>query len=74
MIIYQSLYNSFDRFVPKRRLVGRAYLHWFTREIITNIKLKEKYRTKYLKFGLTINDSYDEHLKKIRSSTITDTK
>lgn len=40
---YNNIYSAFDRFVPKTRPhTGRSYPPWFTKDIISKIRLKYK--------------------------------
>lgn len=65
---YRVLYGVFDLHVPLFKSIKRKYPPWFTREIISNIKLKNKYFNKFKKFK---REEDREHYRRLRSLTKT---
>nr|CAI5849047.1 unnamed protein product [Callosobruchus analis] len=60
---YEFIYNIFETYVPKYLTHSHTYPPWFTREIISNIKLKAKY---FRKHKLGDNKAFHE-FKRLRS-------
>mgnify|MGYP005983473333 CR=1 FL=1 len=50
-LFYNVLYEFFDKHVPKYKKKKYAYPIWFTPQLISKIRLKNKTRKKYLKYG-----------------------
>lgn len=62
---YNKLYNLFDNHVPLYKNRKHRYPSWYTREIINNIRLKNKYWLKYKKYK---RHSDLQEFKQIRSN------
>lgn len=61
---YENVYKVLDATCPKAKAKRSKYPFWFTKNIISNIKLKDKFRKKFKKLGK--QDDF-ENFKRLRS-------
>ncbi|VEN43264.1 unnamed protein product [Callosobruchus maculatus] len=49
--MYDTIFSIFDKHIPLYRNHAHKYPRWYNSEIIRNVKLKSKYRKKFVRFG-----------------------
>ena len=67
---YNTLYEVLDPNVPTRRVNKRKYPIWYDAEIITTLKLKNKYHYKYKKHKRQIDLDSFKHFRLLSKSQI----
>ncbi|XP_063932848.1 uncharacterized protein LOC135144722 [Zophobas morio] len=70
-LFYNVLYEFFDKHVPKYKKKKYAYPIWFTPQLISKIRLKNKTRKKYLKYGNPADELIFKELRReIKRATL----